>query len=593
MRTVSQMFRMLLVALLLPALFLGYALYQVGAVNEKLAQVSVSRYTSYLLADELRKSSDDLTRLARTYVVTGDPEWEKQYFEVLDIRNGKKTRPNQYEKIYWDFRAAGTDPGRGSGDTIPLQDLMKKAGFTEAEFAKLKEAQANSDDLVNTETVAMNLVKGQLADGKGGFTIKGEPDLAKARAMMHDHSYHLFKAKIMKPVDEFLSLIDNRTNAAVNEAVAQKNLWFNLLILAIALVVLVAVGSLTGIVRIIMLGFGADPMAVRDAVEEVKSGDLTRSVPLQKGDTASVMAALQGMRMQLQKVVSDVRIGSNGVAMASAEIAQGNHDLSSRTESQASALEETAASMEELSEQVNQNADNARQASQMATSAASVAARGGDVVGRVVHTMKEINDSSIKISDIISVIDGIAFQTNILALNAAVEAARAGEQGRGFAVVASEGTVLVDEAGVTMTEVVDSICKVSALVGEISNASNEQAAGVAQIGEAVTQMDTATQQNAALVEQMAAAASSLKSQAAELVQSVALFTLDSNARTEQATASNAATTQCTARKESEKRSVPMVSVKPKPPPTKPAVIPKPIVQAKSIAACGDDEWETF
>jgi len=270
-------------------------------------------------------------------------------------------------------------------------------------------------------------------------------------------------------------------------------------------------------------------------------------------EVSEIVGAMDSMRQKLVSVVSNVRQGSESVATASAEIAQGNQDLSSRTESQASALEETAASMEELSSTVKQNADNARQANQLAQSASTVAIKGGDVVAQVVDTMKGINDSSKKIADIISVIDGIAFQTNILALNAAVEAARAGEQGRGFAVVASEvrslagrsadaakeiktlindsverveqGTALVDQAGTTMTEVVSSIRRVTDIMGEISAASNEQSLGVAQVGEAVTQMDQATQQNAALVEEMAAAASSLKGQAQELVQTVAVFKL--------------------------------------------------------------------
>ncbi|MBK6387106.1 MAG: chemotaxis protein [Rhodoferax sp.] len=263
--------------------------------------------------------------------------------------------------------------------------------------------------------------------------------------------------------------------------------------------------------------------------------------------------ALKAALERMQTAVSSVRASASGMEVASAEIAQGNHDLSARTEQQASALEETAASMEELSATVKQNADSARQANQLAMSASTVAVKGGEVVGQVVETMKGINDSSRKIADIISVIDGIAFQTNILALNAAVEAARAGEQGRGFAVVASEvrslagrsaeaakeikaligasverveqGTTLVDQAGVTMTEVVSSIRRVTDLMGEISAASNEQSSGVSQVGEAVTQMDQATQQNAALVEEMAAAASSLKSQAQELVATVAVFKL--------------------------------------------------------------------
>jgi methyl-accepting chemotaxis protein len=289
-------------------------------------------------------------------------------------------------------------------------------------------------------------------------------------------------------------------------------------------------------------------------VNAMAQGDLTMAVKSTgRDEIARLLQSMATMQAGLAGVVATVRQGAESVATASAEIAQGNQDLSGRTEAQASALEQTAASMEQLSATVKQNADSARQANQLAMNASTVAVQGGEVVGQVVETMKGINDASRKISDIISVIDGIAFQTNILALNAAVEAARAGEQGRGFAVVASEvrslagrsadaakeiknlinasvervehGSTLVDQAGSTMTDVVSAIKRVTDLMGEISAASSEQATGVAQVGEAVTQMDQATQQNAALVEQMAAAAGSLRAQAGELVQTVAVFKL--------------------------------------------------------------------
>ncbi|MDO8699266.1 MAG: methyl-accepting chemotaxis protein [Rhodoferax sp.] len=297
------------------------------------------------------------------------------------------------------------------------------------------------------------------------------------------------------------------------------------------------------------------PMAYAvQMADQLAGADLSATVqPTGNDETVQMLTALSRIQSSFGGIVQSVKSNAQSVATASAEIAQGNHDLSARTEQQASALEQTAASMEELSSTVKQNADSARQANQLAMSASTVAVQGGEVVGQVVQTMKGINDASRKISDIISVIDGIAFQTNILALNAAVEAARAGEQGRGFAVVASEvrslagrsaeaakeikslinasververGTTLVDQAGSTMAEVVSSIRRVTDIMGEISAASHEQASGVAQVGEAVTQMDQATQQNAALVEEMAAAASSLKSQADELVQVVGVFKL--------------------------------------------------------------------
>jgi methyl-accepting chemotaxis protein len=379
---------------------------------------------------------------------------------------------------------------------------------------------------------------------------------------------------------------------------------------------------------------------IRQAVafaSRVAEGDLSSQVEVKSRDeTGQLLTALMHMQDNLVRIVGSVQRGSEGVATASAEIAQGNNDLSARTEQQASALEQTAASMEQLSSTVQQNAETARKANQLAMSASSVAVQGGNVVGQVVQTMKGINDSSRRIADIISVIDGIAFQTNILALNAAVEAARAGDQGRGFAVVASEvrslagrsaeaakeiksligasverveqGTTLVDQAGVTMTDLVDSIKRVTDLMSEISAASNEQAAGVSQVGEAVTQMDQVTQQNAALVEQMAAAASSLKAQAGELQQTVAVFRLGAGhpvaslpqahvrAPAHRAVSFKGAERRLEAPKPKPKA---QTASKPRPATAHPApmkaavALPKPAPTPKAVASGGDDEWETF
>jgi methyl-accepting chemotaxis protein len=348
-------------------------------------------------------------------------------------------------------------------------------------------------------------------------------------------------------------LIDLQLRVA-KEATDLANAEYRMLLKMTLAMVVAAMAISLGVAFVITRGITRPLNQAVYLAQAVAAGDLTARIDVHSNnETGRLMAALKAMVDSLSQVVTEVRGNAESVATASAQIAQGNLDLSQRTEEQASALEQTSASMEQMGSSAMHNADNARQATQLASSASTVARQGGDVVGQVVQTMREINDGSRRISEITAVIDGIAFQTNILALNAAVEAARAGEQGRGFAVVASEvralaqrsadaareikaligtsvervgqGTVLVDQAGTTMREVVSSIERVNQIVGEISSASGEQSAGVGQIGDAVQQMDQTTQQNAALVEQSAAAATSLKNQARRLLQAVERFKL--------------------------------------------------------------------
>jgi methyl-accepting chemotaxis protein len=339
--------------------------------------------------------------------------------------------------------------------------------------------------------------------------------------------------------------------------------------------------------------------------KRVAEGDLTAQVDVRsKDETGQLMAALKDMNTSLLDIVTRVRSGTEAIATASSEINSGNQDLSSRTEQQASSLEETASSMEELTSTVKQNADNARQANQLAATASETAVRGGDVVARVVSTMASIDASSKKIADIIGVIDGIAFQTNILALNAAVEAARAGEQGRGFAVVAGEvrnlaqrsaaaakeikdligdsvekvetGSRLADQAGATMEEVVGSVKRVSDIISEIAAASDEQRAGIEQVNQAITQMDQVTQQNAALVEEAAAAAEAMHEQAGSLTSLVGTFRTGAEGR---------AATPALAGKRSASRALAPVRATP------PAGASR--AARKAEPAMAGDEWETF
>ena len=357
--------------------------------------------------------------------------------------------------------------------------------------------------------------------------------------------------KYLKVVNDMLqhqrASIDATAREIDEVAKTSRNLLLTLAVLALGFGVVCAWLLTTGIVR-----------PLRTAVEiarKVADGDLTAQIDASaKDETGQLLLALKDMNTSLLNIVSEVRSGTDSIATSSTQIAAGNQDLSSRTEEQAGSLEETASSMEELTSTVKQNADNARQANQLAASAAQVAVKGGEVVAQVVGTMESINSSSNKIVDIISVIDGIAFQTNILALNAAVEAARAGEQGRGFAVVASEvrnlaqrsasaakeiktligasveqvnaGSMLVAQAGSTMNDIVDSVQRVSDIITEITAASSEQSVGIDEINRAIGQMDAVTQQNAALVEESAAAAESMQHQAHSLAQVVSVFKLN-------------------------------------------------------------------
>lgn len=417
-------------------------------------------------------------------------------------------------------------------------------------------------------------------------------------------------------VDERLTELGaNKEKAAAAAAGEAADIYRDsrLVMIVLVLVSLAAgIGIGLWITRTLTRQLGGEPAYAVEIAGAIAAGELSTVIETRPGDKSSLLFAMESMRVALVRIVGQVRTGTDTIATASNQIAAGNLDLSSRTEEQASSLEETAASMEELTGTVKQNADNARQANVLAASASEVAVRGGAVVSEVVDTMASINDSSRKIVDIIAVIDGIAFQTNILALNAAVEAARAGEQGRGFAVVAAEvrnlaqrsaaaakeiktlindsvdkvaaGGKLVDHAGATMEEIVQSITRVTDIMSEIASASMEQTTGIEQVNAAITQMDEVTQQNAALVEEAAAAAGSMQEQAVKLAEVVSIFKLGREAAMRAAQAAPPA-----------RRAAPALA------PTAPAraqVAPRLAATAeqsapKKATAAASEDWEEF
>jgi methyl-accepting chemotaxis protein len=430
---------------------------------------------------------------------------------------------------------------------------------------------------------------------------------------------------IQAELEKFHATQVEAANSTTQQALGKANSMVTVMLISGLAAVVLAIGFGAWFVRGILRQLGGEPAPAVALAEHVGAGDLTHEVALRAGDSNSLLWQLKTMQQNLANVVSRVRRNAEGVAAASIQVAEGNHELADRTSHQASTLEETATTMKELATAVGNNADSARTANQLALNAANVASQGGEVVAQVVETMKGINESSRKIADIISVIDGIAFQTNILALNAAVEAARAGEQGRGFAVVASEvrslagrsaeaakeikslitasverveqGTALVDQAGTTMDQVVKSIREVTDIVGQISTASHNQSQGVAQMGEAVVQMEHTTQQNAAMVEEIDSAANTLRMQAADLLQAVQAFQLPGHNKQAQLPANQRSIP--TLRTPAAKPPAAIRAPAPSKAPTvrssaapRPSAPPRQLPAAKPKAA-EQEEWETF
>jgi methyl-accepting chemotaxis protein len=499
--------------------------------QEAVTAAQKSRYESYLLADELRQSSDDLTRLARTYVVTGDPAYEAQYLEVVAIRGGEKPRPVQYSRIYWDFVAAGQSTPRPADKAISLLDLMREAGFTQQELAKLDDAKNKSDGLINLEVQAMNAVKGLFADPQGNYTVKGEPNLELARNLLHSAQYHTFKAEIMKPIDDFFVLLDERTAGTIAQETARADAYRLVLIGALAL--LIAAVSITAYVifrrvlrpldrqRQVMVALTQRDLSVEvpDRARGDEIGEMSRAVEMFKANLvetdrlqgeqsrinadrearAKTMdglirrfdAKIEGVLSSLNQSVGDMRSTASNMSTIAEDtsalvqkVAEASHEASGNVQTVAAAGDELTASIAEISRQVTQS-----------TNVTNEAATTAESTDRQVQSLVQ---AVSKIGDVVQLINDIAGQTNLLALNATIEAARAGEAGKGFAVVASEVKSLANQTARATEEI-------SGQIGGIQSATQRSVESIRAIIDVIKRIDDASTAIAAAIEEQGAA----------------------------------------------------------------------------------------
>ena len=600
------------------------SLWEYAGAADDVTRAYDQKYQSYVLADGFRQSSDDLTRMVRTYAETGDPAFKDQYNAVIEIRNGTRPRPEGYERIYWDFVAGGVAKPRPDGPAVSLHDLMKKAGFTDEEFGLLDEAGKRSDALIKLETEAMTLVD--------NAATLGPQAREKATRMLNSPDYHKFKANVMQPVDTFFEKMEARTQSVIDEANGRAGLCWTLIVTAMSALALMF--SIVGYVtfrRIIggMSRLGASMGLVADgqldteivlarnndeigdmgkalevfrqsaianrrleeeAVEGRKRAEAERIAMQEKAEadaaerlrvaTSGLAAGLKRLAAgdlafqideifapdfeplrhdfnqsvaQLATTLSDISNAISTLDNGTREIAAGTDDLSKRTEQQAASLEETAAALDEITVNVANSSKRTEEARSVAGQANHAAAQSAEVVSYAEEAMRKIEESAQQISNIIGVIDEIAFQTNLLALNAGVEAARAGEAGKGFAVVAQEvrelaqrsaqaakeikelihnsstevdnGVKLVRDAGSALKTISGFIIEINTHMESIATSAKEQSVGLAEVNTAVNAMDQTTQQNAAMVEESNAASNTLATEAVRLRDLVGRFRL--------------------------------------------------------------------
>ncbi|MGY3851907.1 methyl-accepting chemotaxis protein [Aeromonas aquatilis] len=493
-------FQLNLLLSVITLILLSLVFFAYSWAGKQLEESYRQQYVSYLLADELRQSSDDLTRLGRTYVITKDPAYEQQYMRILAIRNGEQPRPEGYNRIYWDFVAAnGQNPRPDSNQRRGLIDLMKDAGFTDGELAKLNEAKNNSDALVNTEVAAFKLV--QQSDGDPVTNQQ------KAIAMMHDKAYHQNKGRIMSPIDDFYVMMEQRNQEAVESAIANTDM-LRYLFIALGLVLMF---FLWRTYRSLLDLVGTSVEQLKTDLHLLAEGDFSRPIKVPAGSKESLIGLLGGMQTTLKGIIAKVSHSTEELSHSADSIAQIAEQTAQFATDQQTSTQTMAAAIEELVVSISHLSDNATHADELSKVSANTLEEGSGViketlgsienisttVGDAASTISELNGHTQQISEIIGVIRGIADQTNLLALNAAIEAARAGEQGRGFAVVADEVRNLASRSAASTQQITGMISKIQsgadASIRSMENTVNNVSRGVTlanQTGEAIASIQS-------------------------------------------------------------------------------------------------------